>query len=123
LSNEVETYKKLDLYFIVTLCVVAILVEILAAASVLKPESESPASWFQRSGAITSVFCAFAQLRSNNFLESIRGGTFAESWTLYHLFNKWQNAINWGVTFVAIWGAFIWGYGDLLFKHITGAVC
>ncbi len=119
MSTAVETRLRLELYFIVSLCVAAVFVELLAAVSVLKPASEPTASWFQRSGAITSVFCIFAQLRINNFLESIRGSTFAESWVLFRLFNKQQGTISWVVTLFAIWGAIVWGYGDLMFQYFA----
>ena len=114
-----KTRLRFELLFIMSLCFFAVLAEILAAASVLKPESETVAFWFQRSGAITSVFCIFAQLRINSFLESIRGGTFSESWALFRLFNKQQSAVSWIVTLFAIWGAFVWGYGDLMFQQFS----
>ncbi|MGZ9712002.1 hypothetical protein ACXX82_14475 [Glaciimonas sp. GNP009] len=119
MTIEIATKLKAELYFITILCIAAISVEILAVYSVLKPSSESVALWFQRSGAITSIFCAFAQFRINNFLESIRGGAFAESWWLYNIFNKQQYSISWAVTFLAIWGAFVWGYGDLFAKYFV----
>ncbi len=119
MTIAVETRLRLELLFILSLCFVAVLAEVLAAAAMLKPESEPLASWFQRSGAITSVFCVFAQLRINNFLESIRGGTFSESWALFRLFNKQHGTVSWIITFVAIWGAFVWGYGDLMLRHFS----
>jgi hypothetical protein len=115
----VETRLRVELLFILFLCLVAVLVEVLAAAAVFKPESEPLDVWFQRSGAITSVFCVFAQLRINNFLESIRGGTFSESWALFRLFNKQHSAVSWIVTLVAIWGAFVWGYGDIMLQQFS----
>lgn|GEM_PF-2777270 len=115
MTVAIETRLRLELLFILSLCVVAVLAEVFAAAAVLKPESEPLASWFQRSGAITSVFCIIAQLRINNFLESIRGGTFSESWVLFRMFNKQHNFVSWVVALLAVWGACVWGYGDLLF--------
>jgi hypothetical protein len=106
----------LELYFIVFLCMVGIGVEILAYCSVLKPNSESAASWFARSGAITSIFCIFAQLRLSSFLESRKGVGFEESWWLFKLFKKRHDVISWAVVFVAMWGAVVWGYGDLFVK-------
>jgi hypothetical protein len=82
----------------------------------LRPKCDLPELWFQRSGAITSIFSIFAQFRINNFLEKIRGGTFSESWNLYYKFIKSQTVISWVVTVIGLLGAFIWGYGDLLFK-------
>ncbi len=118
MNITVDTRLRLELLFILLLCLVAVMVEVLAVASVLKPESESLGLWFQRSGAITSIFCVFAQFRINNFLESIRGGTFSESWALFRLFNKQQSAVSWLVTLTAIWGALVWGYGDLMLQHL-----
>lgn len=110
--------NKTELYFIAFLCTSAVLVELLSLCPVLRPSSESVASWFQRSGAITSIFSAFAQYRIGNFLESIRGGTFAESRWLYNLFKTQQYVMSWVIAAITVWGAFVWGYGDLLVKCI-----
>ena len=115
--------KKIELYFIATLCLAAILVEPFAYFSLLKPNTESSASWFQRSGAITSIFSYFAQYRISVFAESIKGSTFAESWWLYNIFGKGASLISWIITVIGLWGAFVWGYGDLiirLFKEFNG---
>jgi hypothetical protein len=107
---------KLELTFIYFLCSVAIMVPIFAFFSYLKPTYESMGSWFQRSGAITSIFAIFCQLRVNNFLEKIRGTTFAESWTMFNLFKRPLSIINYVVIIIAICGALVWGYGDLCVK-------
>lgn len=116
MTIAITTKLKVELYFIAFLCASAIAVELLSFCSALRPSSESVASWFQRSGAITSIFSVFAQYRIGNFLESIRGGTFAESWWLYNLFKTPQYLMSWVIAAIAIWGAFVWGYGDLLIK-------
>ena len=118
MTIAITTKLKVELYFIAFLCVSAISVEFLSLCPTLRPSSESVASWFQRSGAITSIFSAFAQYRIGNFLESIRGNTFAESWWLYDLFKTQQYLMSWVIAAITIWGAFIWGYGDLLVKCI-----
>lgn len=105
---------------IVLLALTALLVCVLAAWGVWKPTEESAAVWFQRSGAIATVFCVIAQLRINDFLERIRGGTFAESWKLFYLFEKHRSAVSLFVTLVAVLGALIWGYGDLIFMYVRG---
>jgi hypothetical protein len=115
--TTVTTKLKAELYLIVFLCVSAIAVEFLSLCSVLRPSSESLASWFQRSGAITSIFSAFAQYRISGFFESIRGGTFAESWSLYHLYKDHHYVLSWAIAVLTIWGALVWGYGDLLLKY------
>jgi hypothetical protein len=114
----VTTKLRAELYLIVFLCVSAIAVEFLSFCPLLRPGSESLPSWFQRSGAITSVFSAFAQYRISGFLEDIRGGTFAESWSLYDLFKTHHYVLSWVIAVITIWGAFVWGYGDLLIKYV-----
>jgi hypothetical protein len=118
MTIAITTKLKAEYYFILFLCASAISVEFLSLWPALRPSSESVASWFQRSGAITSIFSAFAQFRIGNFLESIRGSTFAESWWLYHLFKTHQYLMSWLIAGITIWGAFVWGYGDLLVKCI-----
>ena len=112
--------KKLatELITIGLLCLIAISLGPLALCSFLKPGSESVESWFQRSGSLTTVIAVFCQLTINNFLEKIRGGTFAESWSLFHMFSRWQSLISWLATITVIWGAIVWGYGDLLTRML-----
>lgn len=116
MPTTVTTKLKVELYLIVFLCVSAIVVGPLSLYSVLQPGSESLASWFQRSGAITSIFAVFAQYRISGFLESIRGSTFAESWSLYHLFKTYHHVLSWVIAVITIWGALVWGYGDIFIK-------
>ncbi|MDR3640492.1 MAG: hypothetical protein P4L39_04135 [Humidesulfovibrio sp.] len=118
MATAITTKLKVELCFIAFLCVSAVSVELLSLCSALRPSSESVASWFQRSGAVTSIFSAFAQYRVGNFLESIRGGTFDESWGLYYLFKTKQYVMSWVIAAITIWGAFVWGYGDMLVKFI-----
>jgi hypothetical protein len=113
-----ERKLKIELLFIVSLMVCAIGAGLVAYTGWLKPERDSPEIWFQRSGAITAIFSAFAQFRINNFLERIRGGTFAESWVYYNKFINHQAMISWIATAVGIIGAVVWGYGDLIFRMI-----
>ncbi len=113
-----EGKLKIELGFIVFLIVCAIGAGLFAYSGWLKPENDSPGIWFQRSGSITAIFSAFAQFRINNFLERIRGGTFAESWKLYNEFIRRQAMFSWAVTAIGIVGAVVWGYGDLIFNVI-----
>lgn len=118
--NEQNSAKKckIELSFIAILCVSAVLVEVLSFSTSLRPNCETLALWFQRSGAITSIFSAFAQYRIGNFGESIRGGMFNESWWLYRLFNTHHYVMSWIIAAITVWGSFVWGYGDLLIKYI-----
>lgn len=118
-NNSIERRLRTELVLIVLLGILAILVCLLAAFGVWKPVTESRAVWFQRSGAIASVFCVVAQLRINGFIEKIRGGSYAESWNLFNLFEKHQSGVSLLITMIAVLGAVVWGYGDLLFTSIT----
>ena len=118
MPTPVTRKLRAELYLIVFLCASAIVVGPLSLYSVLRPESESLASWFQRSGAITSIFAVFAQYRISGFLESIRGSTFAESWSIYNLFKTHYQVLSWVIAIITIWGALVWGYGDLLLKYV-----
>lgn len=114
------TIRKLEaeLCLIIFLLVLAFVVGPMSFWTVLRPDSESLASWFQRSGAITSIFSALAQFRITGFLESIRGGTFAESLSLFYMFKTHHHVLSWAVAIMAIWGALVWGYGDLLIQSV-----
>lgn len=113
------TKFKAELSFIAFLCAAAIAIEFLAFFSCLRPSTESTASWFQRSGAITSIFSAFAQFRISTFSESVKGTTFAESWRFYFLFKTHQYVLSWVIAIVTVWGAIVWGYGDLFVKYFN----
>lgn len=107
---------KIELCFIIALCVVAIATPAAAFIQPLRPATESLPVWFQRSGAITSVFAVLAQFRISGFYERIRGGAFAESWQLFHFFKGHHRLVSRGVAAITVAGAVIWGYGDLLIQ-------
>lgn len=115
---KITTKKWIELCFIVALCIMAAAAAPLSLCSALRPSSESLATWFQRSGAITSIFSTFAQYRLSAFCESIQGGTFAESWWLYRMFEKHYEVVSWALAIIAIGGALVWGYGDLFINNI-----
>jgi hypothetical protein len=119
MENERTSKLYADLWLIVFLVVVAVSVEILAFFPITRPNSESAASWFQRTGAITSIFAGFAQFRLSNFSASVRGTTFAESWRFHYFFKTHQYVLSWVIALVTVWGAIVWGYGDLFVKFIS----
>ncbi|MBH1605151.1 hypothetical protein I5U63_08785 [Stenotrophomonas maltophilia] len=108
--------RRIELCFIVVLCVAAIIAPLAALIIPLRPASESLPGWFQRSGAVTSVFAVLAQFRISAFYERIRGGTFAESWQLFHFFIGHYRLVSTAVATVTVVGAIIWGYGDLVLR-------
>jgi len=84
----------------------------------LRPASEALPVWFQRSGAITSIFAVLAQFRISAFYERIRGGHFAESWQLFYIFVGRYRLVSRTIAVITVAGAVIWGYGDLLLKVV-----
>jgi hypothetical protein len=115
---KAKTARKLDLCFISALCIVAIAAPALSLCAPLRPASESLPVWFQRSGAITSIFAVLAQFRISTFYERIRGGTFAESWKLFHIFIGHYRLVSRTIAAITVAGAVIWGYGDLLLNIV-----
>jgi hypothetical protein len=105
-----------EMMFIFLLCLVSIIFPILAYNGILMPAGHTVGEWFERSGAIMSIFSSFAQFRAGGFLESMRGGTFAESWTAYRIFKKYLDIASWIIAFLVILGAGIWGYGSLMIE-------
>lgn len=104
----------IELCFIILLCIAAIATPVAALFIPLRPASEPLPIWFQRSGAVTSVFAVVAQFRISAFYEAIKGGTFAESWQLFHFFIRRHRLVSRTAAAVTVIGAIIWGYGDLL---------
>jgi hypothetical protein len=115
---NIDRRLKAELLFILILMVSAIDGGLAAYGGWLRPKHDLPELRFQRSGVITSMFSIFAQFRTNNFLERIRGSTFAESWNLYKNFTEYQTAISSMLTVIGLLGAFVWGDGDPLFKTL-----
>jgi hypothetical protein len=111
-----DSKLKAELCLIVFLLVIALFAPFGAYCGWIKPANIANGEWFSRSGSITSIFSILAQYRANSFLEKIRGGTFAESWEDWFKFIKKQEFFSFFATLIAIAGALIWGYGDLLIK-------
>lgn len=123
-DNKVDDFPKggevirRELLYVVILCILAVTPCALAFVPGIRPMTEPIESWFQRSGSLTTAFAILAQLKTNNILERIRGGTFAESWELFHAFKGYQWAGNIISATILIIGTIIWGYGDLLLATV-----
>lgn len=113
---EIKTKLRIELGFISLLCIVAVAAMPLSLVPCLRPCTETLPLWFQRSGSITSMFAMYAQYQVSNFGGKIQGGTYGETWGLFHLFKNHHAKLSWIVTCVGILGASVWGYGDLLIK-------
>jgi hypothetical protein len=103
------------------LCLCAVLPPLISLTGIFRPQGEPLGQWFERSGAVMTVFAVFAQIGAGGIAAMIAGGTFAESWQAYHKYKRLQ-AIAAGLTLVlVVVGTVVWGYGDLLFPHIHAA--
>jgi hypothetical protein len=97
---------------------IAIVCPILSLVIPWRPEGQSLAIWFQRSGAMVIVFALIAEARAINVYNIINPSGFVgvghEEAT--EEFGKSKPAVFNSISFlVIVAGTFIWGYGDLFF--------
>jgi hypothetical protein len=113
---------------IVALLAIAFLAPITANAlfGALKPIAESNGVWFQRSGAISTVFALLAatlqadasrKLWTPGFLGDIHKLAVLSSFE-----GKFSICQNLSLLFTLL-GTVIWGYGDILFAKSVSAIC
>jgi hypothetical protein len=102
--------------FVLCLCaVIPPLVSLPGSFRLQAVQADTPGQWFERSGAVMTVFAVFAQFKAGSIATMIAGGTFAESWEAYHKYKRYQAAVAvLSLVLVGI-GTVVWGYGDLLF--------
>jgi hypothetical protein len=117
--NKIEIRLRRELLVVSVLCAFSIAVSLAALNSFLKPNSETVASWFQRSGALTTAVAVFAQLKIGNFLEEIRGGIFAESWIMHKKYHRHQSILSFASVVLVIVGTLVWAYGDLFLNLLS----
>jgi hypothetical protein len=84
----------------------------------LRPDFETYASWFQRSGALMVFFAVWAEFR----LQSISGlvdpnGYVVAEFRAFEPYKPWWSIFRISGLVLALIGTFIWGYGDLFFRH------
>ena len=115
-----ERRVKQALLWAFVLCGCALIPPLLSLVGGFKPQAEPTGQWFQRSGAVMTVFALFAQFKTSQIAAMIAGGTFAESWEAYHKYRPYQ-ALTAGLSLVlTVFGAAAWGYGDLLYARLGG---
>lgn len=85
-----------------------------------RPDGESPGVWFQRSGAIATIFSLLSVTvltMGTNTLH--KPGTWGDKFKLEVLdeFRLRFSIAEWSSFGLTIAGTFIWGYGDLIFAR------
>ena len=121
IQRMVEKHEKRvrrRIAMIVFLGTISVLPCLLSFIVVLRPSGESFGSWFMRSGAAMAVLGLLAQVKSSDLLEMIRGGTFGESWAMYHKYSRTQRLVSGLSIVLSVAGTIIWGYGDLLIQAL-----
>lgn len=114
--------------FIVVLLAIAFLAPVTVNAffGALKPAAESSGVWFQRSGAISTVFALLAAtLQADASRKLWTPGFLADAEKLAILTSfegKFSICQNLSFLFTVL-GTVIWGYGDILFVKSISAIC
>lgn len=97
------------------LCLCAVIPPLLSMLGSFRPQAESPGQWFERSGAVMTVFAVFAHFKADTIATMIAGGTLGESWEAYHKYKRHQAVVAGLSLVLMVIGTVVWGYGDLLF--------
>ncbi len=125
-DNQLEIYRentKNNLWFSVFIIAVAILVPVFSIFfSYLRPANDTPAEWFQRSGAIVVVLALWVELHNNTigvFLNSVGDDFTGYICILQKEFKARYVCIVRMGFIVAVLGSVIWGYGDVLYNQFT----
>jgi hypothetical protein len=95
-----------------TLCLCAI-PPLLSIVPEFMPQAEPAGQWFERSGAVMTVFAVFAQFKATSIATMIAGQGFAETWEAYRKYNSRQKVAE----ILSLVLIVVWGYGDLLISR------
>ncbi|ELL4392615.1 TPA: hypothetical protein SMS62_002578 [Pseudomonas aeruginosa] len=105
----------------VGMVILAFVAPMVALTGWLKPNSEALGVWFQRSGAVMTVF----SLITGSGIASILNRLSPRGLTDVHLelvrvkFQVSFEKIEWFSLVVAMFGTVIWGYGDVLLSAVV----
>jgi hypothetical protein len=102
---------------------VAILAPLLANSffGSLKPSSDSPGDWLERSGAITTIFSLLVMSLMDECLGRIRAKIKSprlQKFPLYKNFESWANILKGTAFVVSLIGTVIWGYGSVIRAYV-----
>jgi hypothetical protein len=98
------------------LCVCAIIPLLFSMLGWFKPQAEPLGQWFQRSGAVMTVFAVYAQFKANSITAMIAGSGWGGPFALDPRYKGQQNVAAGLSLALVIIGTLVWGYGDLLFR-------
>lgn len=112
-NRRVQRYLK----YSVALVVLAIASPVLSLTGWLMPAADLPHVWFQRSGAVTTIFSLFAGAGTASVLGGLipRGMTDLKLEAARSIFEIKFRTIERIAFWLTIVGTVIWGYGDLIY--------
>jgi hypothetical protein len=115
-----ERRVRRAIFWAFVLCLCALLPPLLSLPGGFRPQvaqTDTLGQWFERSGAVMTVFAVFAQFKAGGIATMIVGGTFGESWEAYHKYKHHQAVAAVLSLVLVVIGTVVWGYGDLLFPR------
>ncbi|MFL8988637.1 hypothetical protein Q8X48_12940 [Pseudomonas sp. QLc11A] len=89
----------------------------------LKPWSESPGDWLERSGAITTIFSLLVISLMDECLGKIRiksNPPRVQKFQLYKNFESWASFLKGTAFVISLIGTVIWGYGSVIMAYVNG---
>src|SRR5690625_316425 len=97
---------------------IALVIPVCAFFGLGKPVTIATAEWFNRSGALTSVFSLISGTLLNSYRVSYKGLGFSSvvKSGIYAKYRRYSRACQFVSVGFAILGSLIWGYGDYFLK-------
>ena len=120
LNREHERKIRRTFLWACGLCLCAFMTPLISLLGWFRPQAEPLGQWFQRSGAVMTVFAVYAQFQVNNIVTMIAGAGFGNTFGFYWKYQRRQKVVAVLSLVPAIIGTLIWGYGDLLFPLLHG---
>ena len=111
---------KWQLIHCILLLLLAIAFPVAAYYSILIPDKEPANMWFQRSGSLSVLFAVWVEYKLYKINEDANppGLVSGQSSSLNKKHKGIYTKIQYIAVIFAVFGAFIWGYGDIV-KTIT----
>jgi len=120
--NEINERVQKYLWASIVLVFLAVAAPMFSWHGLFLPVSDKPEIWFQRSGAITTIFSLFAGAGTASVLGALlpRGLTDLKLEAAREVFEVSFRHIERFAFWLTVVGTVIWGYGDLIFMYFKG---
>lgn len=122
--NDSDLNKRVQRYlaYSLALVVISIVCPFFALTGWLMPAADKPEIWFQRSGAVTTIFALFSGAGTAAVLGALipRGLTDLKLEVARLRFGVKFQVVERVAFWATVVGTFIWGYGDLVYLWAHG---